>query len=775
MNETWATGNLEHWLRPTADPAWHLREIGYDRTREADIETCFAIGNGLLGVRASRAISRGPTWVTYQKHLTWASWPRTYVAGLFDTPNVLPPVPSLVPTPDWLRLRIWVNDELVSLSCGHLQKHQRTLDIRLGLLLTEWEQRLPAHHVVSVRTLRMVSLAERALALQLLRLKIDGDAAKVRLEASFEQAGSTLELVRVERGAALWRTAESGKTLAIAARARLDVDRQFLSKETSELKWTWTWQQESGQVADFIRLSAFAKGGENEDDTQRRAAHAITQAEAAGWRAVLTAHEQAWMERWRLADIEIAGDAKIQQALRFAIYHLNSAVNPDDHHVSIGARALTGDAYFGHVFWDTEIFLLPFYIFTWPEAARALLMYRYHTLPAARAKAAKMGYRGALYAWESADTGEETTPEQVLDPEGHVIPILCGLYEHHISADIAYAVWQYWQATLDNDFFRAAGAEILVETARFWASRATLESDGRYHIRGVIGPDEYHEIIDDNAFTNMMAAWTIARGLDAIAELGKQWPAHQHEIQQRLALDDGELGHWTEVAKRLVRGDDPATGMIEQFAGYFRLEDIDLCAYAGRAVPMDVILGRERTRASQIIKQADVVALFALLPDMFDRTTKQRNFSYYEPRCGHGSTLSPALHALVAARLGDIGMAERYLHATAEIDLGSPNISSAGGVHIAALGGLWLAVIFGFAGLRMLGEELAFDPIVPEGWQAFAFRIQWRHCVIHVRIDPRRHVLTATLEVGERTVLRVGGAALVLDTGKTAEIPYVAR
>lgn len=313
MNETWATGNLEHWLRPTADPAWHLREIGYDRTREADIETCFAIGNGLLGVRASRAISRGPTWVTYQKHLTWASWPRTYVAGLFDTPNVLPPVPSLVPTPDWLRLRIWVNDELVSLSCGHLQKHQRTLDIRLGLLLTEWEQRLPAHHVVSVRTLRMVSLAERALALQLLRLKIDGDAAKVRLEASFEQAGSTLELVRVEHGAALWRTAESGKTLAIAARARLDVDRQFLSKETSELKWTWTWQQESGQVADFIRLSAFAKGGENEDDTQRRAAHAITQAEAAGWRAVLTAHEQAWMERWRLADIEIAGDANFSR------------------------------------------------------------------------------------------------------------------------------------------------------------------------------------------------------------------------------------------------------------------------------------------------------------------------------------------------------------------------------------------------------------------------------------------------------------------------------
>ena len=240
-------------------------------------------------------------------------------------------------------------------------------------------------------------------------------------------------------------------------------------------------------------------------------------------RAVLSSHERAWFERWRLSDIEIDGDAKIQKALRFATYHLISAVNPDDERVSIGARALTGDAYLGHVFWDTEIYLLPFYVFTWPEAARALLMYRFHTLPGARAKAAKLGYRGALYAWELTDTGEETTPEKVIGLlRAASYPSYAAL-RSTTSAPMSPTLSGSIGGQLsDDEFFLAGGAEILLETARFWASRATLESDGRYHIRGVIGPDEYHETIDDNAFTNVMAAWNIERGLDVIAALGER-------------------------------------------------------------------------------------------------------------------------------------------------------------------------------------------------------------------------------------------------------------
>ena len=210
--------------------------------------------------------------------------------------------------------------------------------------------------------------------------------------------------------------------------------------------------------------------------------------------------------------------------MRFAAYHLNSAANPADERVSIGARGLTGEDYHGHVFWDTEIYLLPFYTLTWPEAARALLMYRYRTIDGARAKAAGMGWRGAMYAWESADTGAETTPEHVEGPDGRIMPILCGRLEQHITADVAYAVWQYWQATRDEQFLLDAGAEILLETGRFWSSRAQPEADGYCHIRHVIGPDEYHEDIDDNAFTNVMARSNIRRALEIAALLCERWP-----------------------------------------------------------------------------------------------------------------------------------------------------------------------------------------------------------------------------------------------------------
>ena len=266
--------------------------------------------------------------------------------------------------------------------------------------------------------------------------------------------------------------------------------------------------------------------------------------------------------------------------------------------MSVGARALTGDAYLGHVFWDTEIYLLRFYTAVWPEAARALLMYRFHTLPGARAMAAHFGFKGALYAWESADTGEETTPERVVGSDGKPVDILTGKMEHHISADIAYAVWQYWRFTGDDDFFLRAGAEILLETTRFWVSRAAAEGDGKRHIRHVIGPDEYHEDVDDNAFTNVMACWNISRGLEAIDVLRKRWPNHAAALREKLALGDEELADWRDAIACIVTGLDPAASICEQFAGFNALQPLELAAYADRRAPIVVIIGRELTQRS---------------------------------------------------------------------------------------------------------------------------------------------------------------------------------
>ena len=394
---------------------------------------------------------------------------------------------------------------------------------------------------------------------------------------------------------------------------------------------------------------------------------------------------------------------------------------------------------------------------TWPEAARALLMYRFYTLDGARAKARTMGWRGALYAWESADTGDETAPEHVIGADRAVVAILSGRQEQHISADVAYAVWQYWNATQDVGFLLEAGAEILFETARFWASRAVAEPDGLRHVRGVIGPDEYHEHIDDNAFTNVMARWNIRRALDVARQLRERWPERWTEISQRLKLDAAELEQWRDAAETMAVCLDATSGIYEQFAGYFNLEQIDLTQYAGRSVPMDVVLGRERTQQSQVVKQADVVALLALLPEEFAGPSATANFRYYEPRCGHGSSLSRAMHALVAARLGDRDTALRYFEETAAIDLGDAQAAIAGGVHIAAQGGIWMTAVFGFAGLRLREDGLALDPHLPDRWDSLAFRVQWRGRHVAISIGPRK-LLEVTLEEGDAMSVYVNGA-----------------
>jgi trehalose/maltose hydrolase-like predicted phosphorylase len=394
-------------------------------------------------------------------------------------------------------------------------------------------------------------------------------------------------------------------------------------------------------------------------------------------------------------------------------------------------------------------------------------MYRYHTLPGARAKADAMGYKGALYPWESADTGEETTPERVVGPGGETIDILTGRMEHHISADIAYAVWQYWRATGDDTFFIDAGAEILLETARFWASRAVPEADGKRHIRHVIGPDEYHEDVDDNAFTNVMARWNIARALDAIEVMRARWPDRAEALWKRLALGEPELADWRDAVERIVTGLDPATGLYEQFAGYHKLEPLDLSLYADRKMPIDVVIGRERTQRSQVVKQADVVALLALLPDEFPGAAAEANFRHYEPRCAHGSSLSAGIHALVAARLGETETALRYLRQAAAEDLElDPN--SAGGIRIAGLGGLWQAIVLGFAGVDLKGDMLGIDPRLPPRWRSLSFRACWRGRSVAIRIAGK--TVEATLVDGEGLEIRIGGTVRKLTAGATLQV-----
>jgi len=406
----------------------------------------------------------------------------------------------------------------------------------------------------------------------------------------------------------------------------------------------------------------------------------------------------------------------------------------------MGAKTLSGLGYRGHVFWDTEIFILPFFTFTLPHLARNMLMYRYHTLEGARRKAAGNGFNGAQYAWESAATGDEVTPAWVPDHNGkELVRIWTGDIEIHISADVAYAIMQYWQVTGDDGFMRDYGAEIILDTARFWADRAEREEVGgrhRYSFRDVIGPDEYHDHVDNNIYTNRMAQWHLQTALELLAWLDGLDPAHARALRDKLELDDACLQHWRDVIDHIVIHHDPATGLLLQFEGFFDLKRIDPAVIAQTERSMQVVLGIEGANASQVIKQADVIMLLCLLRDQYDARTWQTNWDTYMPITDHryGSSLGPSFHAWAACEIDRADDGYEHFMLAARADLHDVRGNADDGIHGASAGGLWQAVVFGFAGLRLTDDGITVQPRLPSHWRHLSFRIRYRGGLVRVDI-----------------------------------------
>ncbi len=685
---------------PTEDPTFRLVEEGFSLVREHELESIFAIGNGYLGSRGS--LAEGSS----------LSFPATFVAGVFNRKRA---TPELAPMPDWMHVAARTNDQLLLAETGENLEHLRILDLENGILFrAEWRHRDSTGRITRIRGLRLASMADRHLLLQSIVLTPENYGGRVTVETPIPQpifGRTTSGVVTVFVEATILEQPGSLRIIDGGGgqeQASFDVD------------------VELGKTYRLDRIVAVHTSREGKDPLAIARRH-LDDVLATEWtEGVVEAHRSAWKRLWDIADFRIGGDAPSQRAIRFAIYHLLSAANPEDDHVSIGARALTGGAYQGHVFWDTEIFMLPFFTLTLPAAARALLSYRFHTLPAARAKAKRLGFRGALYAWESADTGEEVTPPHALAPDGEIVEIRNGAEEHHVSADVAYAVFQYYSWTGDDRFLREFGAEIVLDTARFWASRVELGTDGRYHVRHVIGPDEYHESVDDDAYTNGMAQWNLETGAKIAALVEQRWPDTWRELCRRTGLAGEEPREWIRIAASMYTGFDPDTGLFEQFRGYRDLEFIDLTRFQERRLNMDIVLGQDRIQRSQVIKQADVLMLVHLLWDRFSPEVREANFRFYLPRTDHGSSLSPPVHALLAARLGDLPLAERYFRRTADIDLADNMGNAAGGIHAAALGGLWQAAVFGFAGLEIAPSGPLLDPRLPRAWERVEFGIEWR-------------------------------------------------
>ena len=758
--------------RLTSDPSWTLVEEGFSLAREHEIESICTVANGYVGTRGALA------------ERSSLSSPATFLAGVFETSEGLGASIALVALPDWTHLRVSVDSVPLSLEMGDILEHRRILDLQHGLLYRIWRHRDRAGRVTHLEFVRMASLHDRHLLRQSVTIRPENYGGVLTIESSIEAQDARMPripwLSALEAGSAvIVGTTTRGVAMAMAHHSDVRTEKGCTVDRVSEVQpdgvfERWILPAQISEVVRFTRLVAVYSSRDTKDPASAAREH-LRWAQNAGGDALIAGHVRAWEDRWHAVGLEVVGDKSAQRALRVAVYHLTGAVNPNDEHSSIGARGLTGSVYKGLVFWDTEIYLLPFYTFTDPPAARALLMYRYHTLSAARNKARRLGYGGALYAWESADTGEDVTPDSAVAPDGRVVKILTGRQEDHISADIAYAVWQYWQATADEEFLVTAGVDLLIETARFWATRGCLETDGRYHIRAVIGPDEYHETVDDNAYTNVMAQWNLERAAETVEWLRMNRPNTWCAICDRLGVEPDEPASWVRLAGAMMTGFDPWSNLFEQFSGFFQLDDVDLETYRARTLPIDLVLGHERTQKSKVIKQADVVALSALLWDRFPSAVHEANFRYYEPRTAHGSSLSPAFHALVAARLGDVGLAARYFQEAADIDLAAHMGNAAGGMHMATLGGLWQAAVFGIAGITLRPHGLAIDPHLPLAWAQWSFRLQWRGRTLAITLSREPRQVTVDLQIGEPMTVEVGQSGQTVVTRMEPAHCYTAR
>lgn len=726
---------LLHQLKEEQDDAtpWLVEETGFDPTRQNRFETVFTVGNGYLSTRGSLE-ERYPNDI-----------PATLLNGLYDEIPIFHT--ELANAPDWTCFHLLVGEEPFSLCRGKVLLHERTLDLRDGILRRRVQWRSPQKQTVEIQTMRFASMADPHLCVQLYAVTALDFDGEVRLRTWLDGKAENPGIPPFpEVGLLHWEGFSQGspdpKTIYLGTRTRssqteLGMATELLLEGIPKGK---THTQEGacpglyltchlhrGQTVVAVKLTTAFTSLE-EKNPVKASLLKLEEARDKGYATIMREHREVWSRLWEDCDVRIEGDEQAQRAVRFNLYHLLIAA-PRTERTSIPAKTLSGFGYRGHVFWDTDTFILPFFTLTQPEVARHLLLYRYHTLTGAREKARQAGYEGAMFAWESAADGREVTPRWLPDKDGSPIPILCGTLEHHISADVAHAVWQYWKASKDDEFMQDFGAEIVLSTAQFWASRLEYDNEReRYVIRHVIGPDEYHDDVDNNAFTNAMARWNLKAGEDAWAWLMNRSPKRAEHLRQKLGFTEETIQGWGEIADRIELFYDQETSLIEQFDGYFSLKDIDLSSLEPCTRSIYDILGQRRTKESQVIKQPDVLMLLFLLPTEFDERTLRTNWEYYEPRTDHryGSSLGPAIQAVMGCKLGKIENAYEHLLRAVLVDLEDSRGNTRDGIHAASAGGVWQALIFGFGGLRITPDGPVAWPRLPSHWKRLRFSIRYR-------------------------------------------------
>lgn len=693
-----------------------------------------ASGNGYMGVRA-----------THEEDYTLQTR-GMYLAGLYHQAGK-GETNELINLPDVIGVQIELNGVPFSLLSGHIEQWHRELNFATGELrrFVVWQSPCGAQFAIESR--RFASAAQPELfAMRLIITPLDSEASitlVTGIDATQTNAGRQhLDETQVRvfghhylQG--VYSTQDDAAEVVISSFCHVSGEAQCnVTAKNRRLLQNSSLTVAAGESVTLEKLNWITWSDDRRvdvDTLSRQNLEALRGCASLGYDSLYTASREAWRDYWQQSRIEVESrDPRDQQALDYALYHLHIMTPEHDERSSIAAKGLTGEGYKGHVFWDTEVFLLPFHLFTRPAIARQLLRYRWHNLPGAREKARRNGWQGALFPWESARRGGEETPEfaAINIRTGVRQKVASALAEHHLVADVAWAVVAYWHATGDESFMAHEGVDLLIDTAKFWISR-TVECHGRLEIHDVIGPDEYTEHVNNNAYTNYLAHENVAQAVHFarhFARADEAFYASAERFLERL---------WLPVCDK--------NGVLAQDDTFLAKPAIDLTKYKLKAGKQTILLDYSRAEVNemQILKQADVVMLNYMLPDRFTPQECRANLAFYEPRTIHDSSLSKAIHGIVAARCGDLSQSYQFWHDGIDIDLGEEPHSSDDGIHAAATGAIWLGAMQGFAGLTVHQGALKLTPRLPESWQRMTFPLHWQGKVMSCTLT-HQHVTVKT-------------------------------
>ena len=728
-------------LSPYGAEPWRLVENWLDLDLLAQSESVFALSNGHIGLRGN--LDEG------DPH----GRPGTYLNSFYEVRPLPYAEPgygfpatgqTVINVTDGKIIRLLVDDEPFDIRYGSLHSHERVLDMRAGTLTRQVDWSSPAGNRIRLTSVRMVSLRQRAIAaisymvepmekaLQLVvqsELVANQELPEVgkdpRLSAVL-QSPLVSEDHQIYDGQAarvvlVHKTRASGLRMAAAMSHEISGPKRLRTGTESFPDLGRTFAAAVVAPGEQLRIVKYLGYGWSSQRSKPalidQVVAALAAARLTGWDGLL-AEQRAYLEEfWDGADMEVDGDAEIQQAVRFGLFHILQAGARAEYR-PIAAKGLTGTGYDGHTFWDTETFVLPVLMYTQPSAAADALRWRHSVLPQAKRHAADLGLAGAAFPWRTI-RGQETSGYWP-----------AGIAAFHVSADIADAVIRYLDATEDAKFEQDAGLELLVETARLWRSLGHHDAAGRFRIEGVTGPDEYSAVKDNNIYTNLMAQRNMACAADAAVKL----PA----AADALGVTIEEVASWRDAAAAMYIPFDERAGIHPQHEGFTDYARWDFENTPEDHYPLLLHDPYFQLYRKQIVKQADLVLAMHLRPDAFTAEQKARNFAYYEPLTVRDSSLSASTQAVVAAEVGQLDLARDYLAEAALIDLRDVQHSTSDGLHLASLAGAWLALVAGFGGMRAGAGALTFSPRLPDGISQLRFRLRYRGRKLRVTITPGR-------------------------------------